>query len=318
MNKIFFDELRIAEPDYHLGVGSSTHGEQTGEMLKRTEEVLLEQKPDLVLVFGDTNTTLAGALAATKLHIKIGHIEAGLRSYDKKMPEEINRVLTDHCSDLLFCPTETAVENLKIEGITKGVYLTGDVMVDALRENIEIAETKSMILDELSLKPKEYYLATVHRAESTDEFIRLKSIVDAFFVIEKIVFPCHPRTEKMLKTFNLWDNLSKKIKVIKPIGYLDMLMLEKNAKKILTDSGGIQKEAYIFKVPCITLRESTEWVETVEDGWNVLAGASKEKIVTMVNDFEPANEQRDVFGCGDASAKIMAIIKEERWGKNGR
>ena len=253
MNKIFFDELRIAEPDYHLGVGSSTHGEQTGEMLKRTEEVLLEQKPDLVLVFGDTNTTLAGALAATKLHIKIGHIEAGLRSYDKKMPEEINRVLTDHCSDLLFCPTETAVENLKIEGITKGVYLTGDVMVDALRENIEIAETKSMILDELSLKPKEYYLATVHRAESTDEFIRLKSIVEVFCEFGNIVFPCHPRTEKYLRQFGLWDKLTKKAKVIKPVGYLDMLILEKNAKKILTDSGGIQKEAYILNLWCHVL-----------------------------------------------------------------
>jgi UDP-N-acetylglucosamine 2-epimerase (non-hydrolysing) len=204
MNKVFFDELRISEPDYHLGVGSGTHGEQTGEILKRTEEVLLEQKPDLVLVFGDTNTTLAGALAASKLHIKVGHIEAGLRSFDKRMPEEINRVLTDHCSDLLFCPTKTAVENLKREGITKGVYLTGDVMVDALRENIEIAEQKSNVLDDLSLKLEVYYLATVHRAESTDEFVRLKNIVDAFCVIEKIVFPCHPRTENLLIIEAIW------------------------------------------------------------------------------------------------------------------
>jgi UDP-N-acetylglucosamine 2-epimerase (non-hydrolysing) len=318
MNKVFFDELNIPEPDYHLGVGSGSHGEQTGEMLNKTEEVLIKEAPDLVLVFGDTNSTLAGAIAATKLHIKIGHIEAGLRSYDKKMPEEINRVLTDHCSDLLFCPTETAVENLKIEGINKGVYLTGDVMVDALKENIKIAEQKSNVLDRLSLKQEKYYLATIHRPENTDAFEKLKGIVDAFCVIGNLVFPCHPRTEKLLKQFGLWDMLTKKVKVIKPVGSLDMLMLEKNAKKVLTDSGGIQKEAYIFKVPCITLRENTEWVETVEDGWNVLVGASKEKIVTMANDFEPEGEQRDVFGSGDASERIMAIIKEGRWEKNGR
>jgi len=266
MNKIFFDEMGIPEPDYNLGVGSGSHGYQTGEMLKRIEEVLMKEKPDLVLVFGDTNTTLAGALAAIKLHIKVGHIEAGLRSFDKRMPEEINRALTDHCSDILFCPTETGVKNLKNEGIAKGVYLTGDVMVDALQENIKIAEKKSKILDELDLKPEEYFLATVHRAENTDDFSRLRSIVDAFCEIVHIVFSCHPRTEKMFKKFDLWDRLQKSVKVIKPVGYLDMLVLEKNARKILTDSGGIQKEAYIFKVPCITLRENTEWVETIEDG----------------------------------------------------
>ena len=310
MNKVFFDELKIPEPDYHLGVGSGSHGSQTGEILKRTEEVLIKEAPDLVLVFGDTNTTLAGALAASKLHIKVGHIEAGLRSFDRRMPEEINRVLTDHCSDLLFCPTETAVKILGTEGIENGVYLTGDVMVDALQENIKIAEQKSMILDQLSLKQKEYYLATIHRPENTDAFEKLKSIVDAFCVIEKIVFPCHPRTEKNLKQFGLWDMLTKKVKVIKPVGYLDMLMLEKNAKKILTDSGGIQKEAYILKVPCITLRENTEWVETVEDGWNVLVGTNKEKIIKKVIDFEPKREQRNVFGDGDASKKIVEGIKE--------
>ena len=201
---MFFDELGIPEPDYHLDVGSGSHGYQTGEILKRTEEVLIKEAPDLVLVFGDTNSTLAGALAASKLHIKVGHIEAGLRSFDKRMPEEINRALTDHCSDLLFCPTKTAVNNLKIEGINNGVHLTGDVMVDALKENIEIAEQRSKILDQLSLKPKEYYLATVHRAESTDEFIRLKSIVEAFCVIGNIVFPCHPRTENLRIIETIW------------------------------------------------------------------------------------------------------------------
>lgn len=277
MNKVFFNELRIPEPDYHLGVGSGTHGEQTGVMLKRTEEMLMKEQPDLVLVFGDTNTTLAGALAASKLHIKAGHIEAGLRSFDKRMPEEINRILTDHCSDLLFCPTETAIANLEKERIKNGVHLTGDVMVDALKENIEIAERGSNVLEELGLKPRGYYLSTVHRAENTDDFNRLKSVVNAFCEIENLVFPCHPRTEKCLKVFGLWNELVKNARLIKPVGYLDMLMLEKNAKKILTDSGGIQKEAYIFKVPCITLRENTEWIETIGDGWNVLVGANKEK-----------------------------------------
>lgn len=309
MNKLFFDELNIPEPDYHLGVGSGSHGEQTGEMLKSTEEVLIKEAPDLVLVFGDTNSTLAGALAASKEHIKVGHIEAGLRSFDRRMPEEINRVLTDHCSDLLFCPTKTAVENLKREGITKGVHLTGDVMVDALQENIKIAELKSKILDEVDLNPKEYCLATVHRAENTDDFNRLKNIKDAFCEIENLVFPCHPRTEKYLKQFDLWDKLTRKVKVIKPVGYLDMLVLEKNAKKIFTDSGGIQKEAYIFKVPCITLRENTEWVETVEDGWNVLVGADNNAIVKMANEFEPEEEQRNVFGDGKASERIKECMK---------
>jgi len=306
MNKIFFDELGIPEPDYHLEVGSGTHAYQTGEMLKGIEKVLLKEEPDLVLVYGDTNSTLAGALATAKLHIKIGHIEAGLRSYDKMMPEEINRVLTDHCSDLLFCPTKRAVENLKKEGISKGVYMVGDVMVDILKDCIEIAEKRSRILDELDLKPKDYYLATVHRAENTDNFERMKNIVDALCDIGNVVFPCHPRTEKMLKKFGLWGSL-REIKVINPVGYLDMLMLEKNASKIITDSGGIQKEEYILKVPCITLRDTTEWVETVEDGWNVLVGADKEKIIKTINDFRFVGDQRNVFG-NYASKKIVNII----------
>lgn len=312
MNRVFFEELDIPEPDYHLDVGSGSHGYQTGEMIKRIEEVLLKEEPDLVLVYGDTNSTIAGALAASKLHIKVAHIESGLRSYDKSMPEEINRILTDHCSDILFCPTETSVEILKKEGITNEVHLTGDVMVDALKKNIKIAEKKAMILDEINLKPKKYYLATIHRAENTDDFKRLKNIVDAFCEIGNLVFPCHPRTEKHLKGFGLWDRLVENTKVIKPVGYLNMLMLEKSARKVLTDSGGVQKEAYIFKVPCITLRDNTEWVETVEDGWNVLVGADEEKIVKGVNQFEPGNKQRNVFGEGDASKRIVKIIGELR------
>ena len=310
MNRVFFEELNIPEPDYHLDVGSGSHGYQTGEMIKRIEEVLLKEEPDLVLVYGDTNSTIAGALAASKLHIKVAHIESGLRSYDKSMPEEINRILIDHCSDILFCPTKTSVEILKKEGITNEVHLTGDVMVDALKKNIKIAEKKAMILDEMDLKPKEYYLATIHRAENTDDFKRLKNIVDAFCEIGNLVFPCHPRTEKYLKGFGLWNRLVDNVRVVKPVGYLDMLMLEKNARKILTDSGGVQKEAYIFKVPCITLRNNTEWVETVEDGWNVLIGADEEKIVKGANEFEPDNKQRNVFGEGNASKGIVKIIGE--------
>jgi len=308
MNKVFFEELNIPEPDYHLDVGSGSHGYQTGEMIKRIEEVLLKEEPDLVLVYGDTNSTIAGALAASKLHITVAHIESGLRSYDKSMPEEINRILTDHCSDILFCPTETSADNLKREGVMNGVHLTGDVMVDALKENIKIAEKKERILDEIDLKSKEYYLATIHRAENTDDFERLENIVDAFCEIGNLVFPCHPRTEKCLKGFGLWDRLVKNVRVVRPVGYLDMLMLERNARKVLTDSGGVQKEAYIFKIPCITLRDNTEWVETVEDGWNVLVGADEEKIVREANEFEPGNKQRNVFGSGDASEIIVKII----------
>jgi len=311
MDKVFFEQLGIPEPDYHLGVGSGTHGYQTGEMVKRIEEALLKEKPDVVVVFGDTNSTLAGALAAVKLHVPVAHVEAGLRSYDKRIPEEVNRVLVDHCSDLLFCPTERSVENLKKEGIVKGVYLTGDVMVDAINQNIRIAEKRSRILKELDLKSKDYFLATVHRAENTDNPERLRSIVEALCDIENLVFPCHPRTEKFLRKYGLWEKVEKSITVIKPVGYLDMLVLEKNARKVITDSGGVQKEVYIFKVPCVTLRETTEWVETVEDGWNVLVGADKEKIAKAVNEFEPQRENYGYrFGNGKASEKMTLILSK--------
>jgi len=312
MDEVFFEQLKIREPDYYLGVGSGSHGYQTGEMLKRIEEVLMREKPDLVLVYGDTNSTLAGALAAVKLHIKVAHVEAGLRSFDKRMPEEVNRVLTDHVSDYLFAPTETAVKNLYNEGIRKGVYLTGDVMYDALLYNIKIARKNSKILKELGLKPKEYLLATVHRAENTDNKENLKSIIEAFVESgELIVFPVHPRTRKYLEAYGLMDKIktAENVMLIPPVGYLDMLVLEENARKILTDSGGVQKEAYFLKVPCITLRERTEWVETIEDGWNVLVGANKEKILKAIKEFEPNGEIYTYkFGDGDASEKIVKIL----------
>ncbi|MCX7778261.1 MAG: UDP-N-acetylglucosamine 2-epimerase (non-hydrolyzing), partial [Armatimonadetes bacterium] len=242
MSQVFFDELRLKAPDYYLGVGSGTHGYQTGEMLKRIEEVLIKEEPDLVLVYGDTNSTLAGALAASKLGIAVAHVEAGLRSFNRKMPEEINRVLTDHISDLLFCPTPKAVENLQREGITKGVYLVGDVMYDAALQYSKLAGQKSRILGQLGLKPKQYALATIHRAENVDHPERIKSILTGLKAIAQsglpVVLPLHPRTRKQLETLRLSTN---GLYVIKPVSYLDMLVLEKNARVIITDSGGVQK-----------------------------------------------------------------------------
>ena len=310
MSNIFFDELNIPKPDYNLGIGSSSHGEQTGRMLIEIEKVLLKEQPDLVLVYGDTNSTLAGALTASKLHIKVGHVEAGLRSFDRSMPEEINRVLTDHISNLLFCPTKTAVNNLKNEGITDGVFNVGDVMLDALENNRKIAEEKSTIRDDLDITSKEFMVATVHRPANTDNKDNLSAIVKAFCSVnETIVFPVHPRTEKYLKQYGLWDELCQHVKVILPVGYLDMLKLMANSKKILTDSGGVQKEAYMLGVPCVTLRENTEWVETVEDGWNVLVGADYEKIADAILEFEGAGERGDVFGRGDASEMICEVLR---------
>lgn len=309
MSDIFFKELQIPEPDYNLGVGSSSHGEQTGKMLVEIEKLLHKEKPDFVLVYGDTNSTLAGALAASKLNIKVVHVEAGLRSFDRTMPEEINRVLTDQISDLLFCPTETAVLNLRKEGITNGVYNVGDVMFDALEYNLKIAEEKAKVLEVLGISSKEYLVATVHRASNTDSSKNLSSIVNAFFDTNiPIVFPVHPRTEKYLKQYGLWDKLCTKVKVIPPLGYLDMLKLMAHATKILTDSGGVQKEAYMLGVPCITMRDNTEWVETVENGGNVLVGADSRKIVDSIKNFEGSKSKKNVFGTGDSSEMICKIL----------
>ncbi len=297
MNKVFFDQLGIPAPDYNLGIGSGSHGRQTAEMLKAIEEIILKEKPDLVLVYGDTNSTLAGALAAAKLHIRIAHVEAGLRSYDRSMPEEVNRVLTDHCSDLLFCPTQTAVDNLKKEGLTRGVFFTGDVMVDALARNRQLAES-SDILERLELTPQQYLVVTLHRAANTDVLENLTNIVDALVELAgmgyTIVFPVHPRTRKYLEEYGL-SILHERIKLIEPLGYFDFLKLMAHASKILTDSGGIQKEACILRVPCITLRDTTEWPETVQDGWNVLVGSDKEKIIENT-DGKPVTTPKNVFG----------------------
>jgi UDP-GlcNAc3NAcA epimerase len=319
MSDIFFKDLQIPEPGYHLEVGSGSHGQQTGIILERLEPVLIKEKPDLVIVYGDTNSTLAGALSAVKLHIPIAHVEAGLRSYDRTMPEEINRIVTDHISNLLFCPTKTAIDNLAKEGITQGVYLVGDVMVDALMHNAEIAERKSPIIKKLGLKKGCYYVATIHRPGNTDNQKNLTSIIEALRESEKtVVFPVHPRTKKYLHEYGLLDSLSENIRLIDPLGYIDMLLLLKHAKKILTDSGGIQKEAYVLGVPCITMRENTEWIETLTGGWNVLVGADKDKISTALLADIKTNTDNSVFGKGDAVSNIARIISRHAKGQVDR
>jgi UDP-N-acetylglucosamine 2-epimerase (non-hydrolysing) len=311
MSDIFFEDLQIPKPDYHLDVGSGSHGKQTGAILERVEDVLLKEIPNLVLVYGDTNSTLAGALAAAKLHIPVAHVEAGLRSFDRTMPEEINRIVTDHVSNLLLCPTQTSVHNLAKEGITQGVHMVGDVMVDALRHNTILAEKKSQIIKELGLKKGNYFVATVHRQSNTDDRKNLSAIIEAFKYSEKtVIFPVHPRTKKYLREYGLLHSLSDTIRCIEPLGYFDMLHLMKHAKKILTDSGGIQKEAYVMGIPCITLRENTEWIETLTGGWNVLVGADTRKILAAVIADVRTSSDNTIFGKGDAAKRIAEVVKE--------
>ncbi|HTY52970.1 MAG TPA: UDP-N-acetylglucosamine 2-epimerase (non-hydrolyzing) [Methanomicrobiales archaeon] len=311
MSGIFFSELDIPLPDYNLGIGSGSHGRQTGRMLMALEKVLLAEKPSLVLVYGDTNTTLAGAITASKLQVPLAHVEAGLRSRDRRMPEEINRVIADRISDLLFCPTAAAVLNLEKEGCRRGVHLTGDVMVDALRYNLGIAEEASGVLDLFGVKDRKYLVATVHRQSNTDDAANLRNIIDGFRETDfPVIFPVHPRTRKFLAKYNLLKDLPGSLVLAEPLGYLDMLRLMAHARKIVTDSGGIQKEAYLLRVPCITLRENSEWMETVEDGWNVLAGTDPARIRDLIANFSPAKPTRDLFGDGNSSGRIVSIIRE--------
>lgn len=306
MSEVFFKEMGIPGPDYNLGVGSSSQAIQTAEILFRLEPVLVNERPDVVIIYGDTNSTLAGALATAKLHIPVAHVEAGLRSFDRKMPEEINRIVADHISDILFCPTQTAVDNLKKEGITEGVELVGDVMYDAALHFGKLAEENSNILERLGLEPKGYMLATIHRAANTDNPENLKALLGAFAESGKtIIFPVHPRTRKVI-TDNGLDSLvsGSCIKVVDPMGYIDFLRLEQNASKILTDSGGVQKEAFFFAVPCITLRNTTEWVETVECGWNTLVNIDKDLLLSQIAEFSPTGEPPKLFGDGRASLYI--------------
>lgn len=319
MSDIFFEELKIPIPDYNLGVGSGNHGKQTARMLEGIEEIIIKEKPDGVLVYGDTNSTLAGALAASKLHVPVYHVEAGLRSYNKLMPEEQNRILTDHISSLLLCPTQTAVENLKKEGIVSGVFYTGDIMYDAVLRNLAIS--KSIYANDTwygeihfengrseKLKEKEYYLATIHRAENTDNPNKLLKIFSALNELDKpVLMPLHPRTKKLISNLKL--KLSNII-IIKPVGYLLMLYLTSNAYMVITDSGGLQKEAYFLKTPCTTLRDQTEWIETLENSWNVLSRVDikeiKSKVQRELTCFQ--YPQSEYFGDGKAAVKICEAI----------
>ncbi len=306
MSEIFFEELQIPTPDYNLGVGSGSHGHQTSQMLTKIEDVLISESPDWLLIYGDTNSTLAGALAAAKLGIPIAHVEAGLRSFNRAMPEEINRVVSDHLSSRLFCPGYTAKENLAREGITRGVHVVGDVMLDVL--NFAVAEGKeSQLLEKLSLTRFDYLLATVHRAENTDNPERLENIVRAFNSLDRtILLPLHPRTQKQLEKFHL--AFEPHIRCIAPVGYLGMVQLEKHAHRILTDSGGIQKEAYWLGVPCITMRDETEWVETMQEGWNTLVGADPKKIIDAVHFSTTPQTHPPLYGDGKTAQRIGDIL----------
>ncbi|MEZ4867731.1 MAG: UDP-N-acetylglucosamine 2-epimerase (non-hydrolyzing) [Caldilineaceae bacterium] len=307
MSQAFFDDLDIPAPNYNLNVGSGSHGKQTSEILTRLEAVLLEERPDVVIVRGDTNSTVAGALAAAKLQIPSVHIEAGERSYNRHMPEEINRLVTDCLSDRHFCVSRTAVQQLAAEGIVDSVFWVGDVMYDALLQHRPIARAKSTIVQRLELQAGAYGLVTIHRAANTDDAVRLAQIVAALnSVSETIVFPVHPRTRKALAGIDA--KFADHVRLIEPVGYFDMMMLEENARIIATDSGGVQREAYYLGIPCLTLRDETEWYETVTTGWNLLIGAKPERIIDAWFNFRPPTEHPPIFGEGHAAQQIVESL----------
>jgi UDP-GlcNAc3NAcA epimerase len=358
MSEVFFRELDLPEPDHYLGIGSGRHGEQTAKMLIGIEEVLLQEDPDVILIYGDTNTTLAGALAPVKLHIPVAHVEAGLRSHDRRMPEEINRIVADHCSDILFCPTQAAVRNLEAEGFHNiirdsdfGLQIdncgfvpsadanpqsairnpqsagplvvnVGDVMLDVARHAMQRLDNegrrKADVLDRYGLHPREYILATIHRAGNTDDPGRLGGIVQALNEIGaaglKVLFPVHPRTRKGLEKFDLLRALNTDAVILcEPVSYLEMIALESEARLLLTDSGGVQKEAYFFGVPCVVARDETEWTELVEAGWNRLAGAETARLVAAVGatlrEDVAGKPRADFYGDGHAAARIVAMLR---------
>jgi UDP-GlcNAc3NAcA epimerase len=313
MSEVFFQEMNIPEPHYHLEINSLSHGAMTGRMLEKVEEVLINEKPHVVLVYGDTNSTLAGALAAKKLHIKVAHVEAGLRSFNMKMPEEINRILTDRISDILFCPTDNAVKNLMREGFNHSnaeIKQFGDVMYDAALYYGAMSSSKSDIIKRLELGVGKYVVVTVHRQENTDSIQNLRSIIKALNSIHKeirVVLPLHPRTRKILEINHIQTDFNP----IDPVGYFDMVELLKNSCLVITDSGGMQKEAFFFKKYCITLREETEWVELVNEGFNYLAGADTEKILTIFEKIRAKNLRapgKSLYGKGNAASEIAGYL----------
>jgi len=311
MSDVFFDELQIPKPNYHLNVGSGSHGKQTGLMLSGIEEIILKEQPDGVIVYGDTNSTIAGALAASKLLIPVIHVEAGLRSYNKAMPEEQNRILTDHISSILICPTETAVQNLEKEGITKSVYNTGDIMFDTILFYKELANEQIDIKELMSncdVEPGEYYLSTLHRAENTDNDTKIREILEAFECLDKkVVLPLHPRTRAIVQRI---DKTYNNIKIVDPVSYFEMIKLLENSKKVITDSGGLQKEAFFMRKQCITLREQTEWVETLNDNWNTLCAINKDEILEKVKREPDTDEQVNYFGDGKSAETMVRILEK--------
>jgi UDP-N-acetylglucosamine 2-epimerase (non-hydrolysing) len=315
LDRVFFERLRLPSANYNLEVGSRSSGEQIARILTGSEKVLVEEKPDVVLVEGDTNSVLAGALAAVTLHIKLGHVEAGLRSYDRSMPEEINRILADHCADFLFAPTEKAKAILLGEGLPDArIFVTGNTIVDAVHQNLQIAREKENIVRKLGLKPRQYFLVTLHRPGNVDHPARFGSIIDGLNKIgaelgSPVVYPIHPRSRKMMTEFNLEP---KNIKLIEPVDFLEFLQLESNARLVLTDSGGVQEESCILGVPCVTLRDNTERPETIEVGANILAGASPDKILECSREMlRRKNIWENPFGDGKAAVKIIDLIEKE-------
>jgi len=318
MSALFFDTLDIPKPAYHLGVGSGSHGTQTARMLEAIEGLLVTEKPDWVLIYGDTNSTLAGALAAAKLQVRVAHVEAGLRSFNRAMPEELNRLVADTLSTLLLAPTDTAVANLRREGIAEDrIALVGDVMFDAALFYGAKAHAESRILEELGLASRSFVLATVHRAENTDNTVRLRAIFDGLAIVARrlpVVLPLHPRTRATLTRLGMLTGVPKEIHIIDPVGYLDMVMLEKNAALIATDSGGVQKEAFFFRVPCRTLRDETEWVELVELGWNALVppSSAEEVAVGLAAGVGTAGRDASPYGDGLAAHRVRDLLLAHR------
>ena len=316
MSDVFFDELGIPDPNYHLGVSGGGHGEMTGKMLIELEKVILKEQPDWVMVYGDTNSTLAGALGAVKLHVPIAHVEAGLRSFNWKKPEEINRILTDHCSQLLLTPTTTATQNLQNEGVPLGkIRQVGDVMYDAALHFGAKAKAYGCGPEAIGLAPGSYVLSTIHRQENTDVPVRLQAIAEGLSRVAEempVVLPLHPRTKKMLEQEGLIDALSKNVQLIEPVGYLDMVGLQQGAAVIATDSGGVQKEAFFHKVPCVTLRDETEWVELVDAGWNRLVSPLDGQIIAnaVLGARGTKGDDSAPYGQGDASGGILKALKE--------
>jgi UDP-N-acetylglucosamine 2-epimerase (non-hydrolysing) len=313
LSEIFFSEFSLPTPNYNLDVGSATPGIQIAEIIKKLDNLFKSNKIDLVIVYGDTNSTFAGALAAIKSSINVAHVESGLRSFDRKMPEEINRILTDHISNFLYPPTRTAIKNLNSENITGEIIYTGDISVEIIKE-AEAKISNSLILERLELEPKNYYLFTLHRSENTN-FECLKSIINIFTKIPelKIVFPIHPRTAKVLVEINLYKELQKckNLQLIDPVGYIDFIKLIKCATKVITDSGGTQKEAYLLNTPCITIRNNTEWIETINEGWNILTGIDVEKTTNAITNWNPDKKsfQNPIFGNGMTSKIIVDHLK---------